>query len=82
MSMKIFPFTEPKLIRNNQQDNPRGKWKSQHFGNSNPLVLELACGKGEYAVALEGMFPYRILLALTLKAIEYIMERALPWRKI
>ncbi|MCE2961905.1 MAG: tRNA (guanosine(46)-N7)-methyltransferase TrmB [Chitinophagales bacterium] len=62
-----FSFTEPKLIRNNQLDNPRGKWKSQHFGNSNPLVLELACGKGEYAVALGGMFPNKNFIGIDIK---------------
>ncbi|PCJ95553.1 MAG: tRNA (guanosine(46)-N7)-methyltransferase TrmB [Flavobacteriaceae bacterium] len=29
----------------------RGKWAS-HFGNSNPIVLELGCGKGEYTIGL------------------------------
>ncbi len=29
----------------------RGKW-SQFFGNDNPIILELGCGKGEYTVAL------------------------------
>ena len=29
----------------------KGDWKS-HFGNNNPIVLELGCGKGEYTVGL------------------------------
>lgn len=29
----------------------KGKWHS-HFNNSNPIVLELGCGKGEYTLAL------------------------------
>jgi tRNA (guanine-N7-)-methyltransferase len=29
----------------------RGKW-SAFFGNENPIVLELGCGKGDYALAL------------------------------
>jgi len=29
----------------------KGKW-SEHFGNENPIVLELGCGKGEYTVGL------------------------------
>jgi len=29
----------------------KGKWHS-FFGNNNPIVLELGCGKGEYTVAL------------------------------
>ena len=27
-----------------------GTWREKVFGNDNPIVLELACGKGEYAV--------------------------------
>ena len=31
--------------------NLKGNWVA-HFGNDNPLVLELGCGKGEYTVGL------------------------------
>lgn len=34
----------------------RGRW-SQFFGNSNPIVLELGCGKGDYTVALARRHP-------------------------
>jgi tRNA (guanine-N7-)-methyltransferase len=30
----------------------KGKWAEEYFKNSNPIVLELACGKGEYTVNL------------------------------
>lgn len=30
----------------------KGKWKQDYFKNTNPLVLELGCGKGEYSVGL------------------------------
>ncbi|MEE1206727.1 MAG: tRNA (guanosine(46)-N7)-methyltransferase TrmB [Muribaculaceae bacterium] len=30
----------------------RGNWHSEFFHNSNPIVLELGCGKGEYTVGL------------------------------
>ncbi|UTW67669.1 tRNA (guanosine(46)-N7)-methyltransferase TrmB [bacterium SCSIO 12643] len=30
----------------------KGNWKKEFFKNENPLVLELACGGGEYTVAL------------------------------
>jgi tRNA (guanine-N7-)-methyltransferase len=29
-----------------------GNWRTSHFKNNNPLILELACGRGEYSVAL------------------------------
>ena len=34
----------------------KGKW-STIFGNNNPIVLELACGKGDYAIGLAKMNP-------------------------
>lgn len=30
----------------------RGLWGEKHFGNNHPIILELACGKGDYTVAL------------------------------
>jgi len=30
----------------------KGKWASHYFKNNHPLILELACGKGEYTLAL------------------------------
>ena len=36
-----------------QKDYPlKGSWNRNVFGNDNPIVLELGCGKGEYTVAL------------------------------
>lgn len=30
----------------------KGKWHSECFGNDNPIVLELGCGRGEYTIGL------------------------------
>ena len=35
----------------------KGQWGKTYFGNDNPIVLELGCGKGEYTVGLARMFP-------------------------
>ena len=35
----------------------KGKWASEFFYNSNPVVLELGCGKGEYTVNLAEKYP-------------------------
>ena len=35
----------------------KGKWKESVFKNSNPIVLELGCGKGEYSVGLAERYP-------------------------
>lgn len=44
----------------------QGKWAS-YFHNSNPIILELACGKGEYAVGLGRLLPDRNLIGVDLK---------------
>lgn len=35
----------------------KGKWSQAFFGNSNPVILELGCGKGEYTVKLAMHYP-------------------------
>lgn len=30
----------------------KGRWNAEVFGNDNPIVLELGCGKGEYTVGM------------------------------
>ena len=35
----------------------RGHWREQYFHNNNPIILELGCGKGEYAVELAKAHP-------------------------
>jgi tRNA (guanine-N7-)-methyltransferase len=44
----------------------QGHWH-EHFGNNNPITLELACGKGEYAVGLARMYPDRNYIGIDMK---------------
>ena len=37
----------------------KGKWNTEFFKNDNPIVLELGCGKGEYAVGMAKKFADR-----------------------
>ena len=45
----------------------RGKWNEQYFKNDNPIVLELGCGKGEYAVGLAQRFPGKNYIGVDIK---------------
>src|SRR5574344_1200462 len=45
----------------------KGKWKSDVFHNSNPLTLELGCGKGEYTIALAEKYPDRNFIGIDIK---------------
>ena len=35
----------------------KGKWHTEFFGNNNPIIIEIGCGKGEYTVNLAAKYP-------------------------
>ena len=45
----------------------RGHWRDQFFKNDNPIVLELGCGRGEYAVGLARRYPERNFIGVDIK---------------
>lgn len=45
----------------------KGKWREKYFKNDNPIVLELACGKGEYSVGLAKVFPNKNFIGIDIK---------------
>ena len=45
----------------------KGKWTADFFKNANPVVVELACGKGEYTVNLAQMFPEKNFIGVDYK---------------
>jgi len=45
----------------------RGKWNEEGFKNKNSITLELACGGGEYTVALAQKFPDRNFIGIDKK---------------
>src|SRR5512147_956227 len=49
------------------EQNLKGKWKSEFFRNNNPIVLELACGKGEYTVGLAELIPEFNFIGIDIK---------------
>ena len=50
-------FQYPFSAIDNVPFDMKGRWREMFFHNDNPIVLELGCGKGEYAVGLARMFP-------------------------
>jgi tRNA (guanine-N7-)-methyltransferase len=65
---KLIRFAEIATFRNVFQypQGMRGKWKD-FFGNDNPITVELACGKGEYALGLGRIYPNRNFIGVDLK---------------
>jgi len=65
---KLKRFAEIKTFSNvlEYPKDMQGKW-SEFFKNKNPLVLELACGRGEYTVGLSRLYPNKNFMGVDIK---------------
>ena len=45
----------------------RLKWKQEYFQNTNPVILELGCGKGEYTIGLAERSPDENFIGMDVK---------------
>lgn len=45
----------------------KGHWRDRYFKNDHPITLELACGRGEYTIALASRFPGQNFIGMDLK---------------
>jgi tRNA (guanine-N7-)-methyltransferase len=65
---KLVRFEAIKSFPNVLQypEGMRGQWHS-YFKNNHPITLELACGKGEYAVGLAVLYPNRNFIGVDVK---------------
>ncbi len=65
---KLIRFAEMETFTNVFQNDTqhKGKWQT-YFGNNNPIVLELACGKGEYTVGLSKLHPHKNHIGVDVK---------------
>lgn len=65
---KLKRFAELKTFSNvlEYPFDMQGQWK-HFFGNDRPITLELACGKGEYAVGLGRMYGDRNFIGVDIK---------------
>ena len=65
---KLIRFAELETFGNVLQfpGNIKGKW-AEFLKNGNPIVLELACGKGEYAVGMGMLYPQKNFIGIDIK---------------
>ena len=65
---KLLRFAELNTFSNVLQfpKEMAGNW-NYFFKNNNPITLELACGKGEYALGLGQLYPERNFIGIDLK---------------
>ncbi len=61
-------FQYPFAVLKEQGGCPlRGHWNRDYFHNDNPIVVELGCGKGEYAVGLASTTPDKNFIGIDIK---------------
>ncbi len=61
-------FVQPEFEDIFHKDHPlKGRWREDFFKNSNPITLELGCGKGEYTVALAQQDGQRNFIGIDIK---------------
>ena len=65
--LQNFNFMEPVVVdHENKIVDPKGKWNNI-FKNNNPVILELACGKGEYTCEMAIADPARNYIGVDVK---------------
>lgn len=80
---KLFKFAEilnfPNVFENPDFHKPhllgqsgeivemKSHWGEKYFNNNKPIVLELACGRGEYSVAMGKAFPEKNFIGVDIK---------------
>ena len=66
--MKTFKNVfQPDLDELRSEYLMKGNWSKKYFGNTNPIVLELGCGMGEYTVALAKKYPNKNFIGIDIK---------------
>ncbi len=66
---KLQKFEELKTLPNVLEfpQNIKGHWHTDFFKNDNPIVLELACGKGDYTLAMSKLYPEKNFIGIDIK---------------
>jgi len=66
---KQFPHViEPEFIDLKHNNfHLKAQWNSDFFKNSNPIIIELGCGKGEYTVGLAQTHPNNNYIGIDIK---------------
>lgn len=67
--MNSYPhvFQYPYAVLKEKEFPLKGKWNTDFFHNDNPVVLEIGCGKGEYAVGLATGNPDKNYIGIDIK---------------
>lgn len=63
-----FTPKAPSLVtKGKKQVDYKGNWRKAYFHNEQAIILELACGKGDYAIGLSAMYPDKNFIGIDVK---------------
>lgn len=65
----VIQPTRDQLV--NQNFDMKGCWNEKVFKNTNSLVLELGCGKGEYSIGLAKRYPNKNFIGIDIKGARF-----------
>lgn len=58
---------EPVLYNGFEEIELKGRWTQEFLGQDAEVILELACGKGEYTLALAARYPEKLIIGVDIK---------------
>jgi tRNA (guanine-N7-)-methyltransferase len=61
--------------------NIKSRWRSDYFENNNPIILELGCGQGDYALALGELFTDKNCIGIDKESTKIWLGAKLAWQK-
>lgn len=62
--VNVLEYTD---FQKSDVSKPKGRWKTDIFEKEQPIILELACGKGEYTLALSEQHPHKNIIGIDIK---------------
>lgn len=63
-----FTYLFDKYILENQTMELYGKWQAEYFKNTNPIIIEIGCGRGEYTIGLAEKYPQKNFIGIDFKS--------------
>lgn len=63
-----FTYLFDEYILENQTMELYGKWQAEFFKNTNPIVIEIGCGRGEYTIGLAEKYPQKNFIGIDFKS--------------
>ena len=63
----VFQCGAREMVDDSAVTQMAGHWREKYFHNSNPIVLELGCGRGEYTVGLAQQNPDKNYIGVDIK---------------